>query len=291
MPYSAIPDRAIPYHIDGSVVVFMSTTLGVLKTFSAAEMLEINDINFTAVNWGSSVLNYPGNVVVFFPELRDISAIFSVLQSIATSGAIQAQSMTNLQGSADTTNGVDGTWVDATMTAGYPPNTLLLDDWRKGLKTFTGLAGVKAIRFAANITGSGFYSDGLCVLHIYGHKTAGQTPNDILFLDAEDADAEFSSPLDFGDRPAGTSVIRQIKVRNSSATLTASNLVVTVVDPVDNIRVSDAVGGPWTTSKTFASLAPATSSSIIYVKCETLAPPTPLGPMRAPIKAVVGAWT
>jgi len=290
MPYSAIPDRAIPYHIDGSVVVFMSTTLGVLKTFSAAEMLEINDFDFTAVNWGSSVLDNAGNVVVFFPELRDISAIFAVMDVIFVSGAISPVSMTNLQGSADTTNGVDGTWVNATMTAGYPPNTLLLDDWRKGLKTFTGLTGVKAIRFAAP-TLTGIYADGLYVLHIYGHKTAGQTPDDILFLDAEDADAEFDSPLDFGDRPAGTSVIRQIKVRNSSATLTASNLVVTVVDPVDNIRVSDAVGGPWTTSKTFASLAPVTSSAIIYVKCETLAPPTPLGPMRAPIEAVVGAWT
>ena len=73
--------------------------------------------------------------------------------------------------------------------------------------------------------------------------------------------------------------------------MTASNLVVTVVDPVDNIRVSDDAAGPWTTSQTFASLAAGASSAIIYVKCETLAPPTPLGPMRAPIKAVVGAWT
>ena len=291
MPYSAIPDRAIPYHLDGSVVKFISGTLGVIKSFSEAEMLELNDTDFTAVNWGSSALNEAGNVVVFFPELRDISAIFAVLQSIATSGAIQAQPMNNLQGSADTTNGLDGTWVDATMTGGYPPYALGFDDWRKGLKTFTGLTGVKAIRFAATTVPSGFYSDGLRVLHIYGHKTSGETPDDILFLDAEDADAEFDSPLDFADRPAGTSVIRQIKVKNASASLTATNLVVTVVDPVDNIRVSDDAGGPWLTSQTFASLAAGASSAIIYVKCETAAPPTPLGPMRAPIKAVVGAWT
>jgi len=38
-------------------------------------------------------------------------------------------------------------------------------------------------------------------------------------------------------------------------------------------------------------LAPGAKSAIIYVKCEAHAPPTALGPDRAPIKVQVGAWT
>lgn len=287
MPYSAIPDRAIPYHIDGSVIKIINATTGVVKSFSSAEMLEMNDYDYTNTTFTSGYEHY---LVVFFPELRDIHAFFGVLSVPDYAPAYHSPvAMDHLEWSADTTNGLDGTWTAATVSGGYPVVTCLLDDWRKGIKLVTGIAGAKAIRCK---TGDASHRmDGVYILHLYGHKTAGQTPDDIIFLDAENSDAEFAADLDFGDRPAGTSLIRQIKVRNTSATLTANTLVVTVVDPVDNIRVSDSASGPWTTSQSFATLAPATSSAIIYVKCETAAPPTPLGPMRAPIKAVVGAWT
>lgn len=282
MPYSALTDRAIPYHLDGSVVKIISQLTGVVKSFSSAEMLEINDEDFTLTQF----TNGDNYIVVFFPEARDITAIFGVLYFYHSISPRPSQ-ISALQGSLDSTNGLDGTWTNATAPDGYPPDSLYLDDWRKGIKAISGLSGVRAIRFKSDETGiSGIYA-----LHLYGHKTTGQTPRDILFLDAENSDSEFAIPLDFGDRPAGTSAIRQIKVKNVDPLLTASTLVVEVVDPVDNVRVSDSAAGPWVISKTFTSLAPNTSSSIIYVKCETLAPPTPLGPMRAPIKATVGAWS
>lgn len=287
MPYSVFTDRAIPYHLDGSVVKIISPTTGVVYSFSSADMAEINDTDFIPITVSSpSASNY---ILVFFPELRDITGIYALLyKDHAISPGYKMIDL--LQGSVDSTNGLDGTWTNATMPGGYPPRTLDLDNWRKNIKQITGLSGVKAIRFQCELDVVRDFSK-VSVLHLYGHKTAGQTPKDILFLDAENADAEFAIPLDFGDRPAGTSAIRQIKVKNVDPALTASTLVVEVVDPVDNTRVSDSAAGPWVTSKTFASLAPNTASSIIYVKCETAAPPTPLGPMRAPIKATVGAWT
>lgn len=285
MPYSAIPDRAIPYHLDGSVVKIINTALGVIKSFSLAEMLELNDTDFTDVAFTEG----DSYCVVFFPELRDITAIYAVVhQSLYVIDSDGPHPIDALQGSVDSTNGLDGTWTNATMPNGYPPSTPDLDGWRKNIKAITGFSGVKAIRFKSPRAS---LFKGIYVLHLYGKKTAGQTPRDILFLDAENSDAEFAIPLDFADRPAGTSVIRQIKVKNVDPALTASTLVVEVVDPVDNIRVSDSASGPWVTSKTFTSLAPNTASSIIYVKCETATPPTPLGPMRAPIKATVGAWS
>lgn len=286
MPYSALTDRAIPYHLDGSVVKIISTTLGVVKSFSLADMLEVNDTDLTPVD----AVQGGYLCVVFFPELRDISGIYAMCTGHTGISSDVPMAFTALQGSVDSTNGLDGTWVTATMPDGYPSAVRSLDGWRKGIKAITGMSGVKAVRFTLPGDGAG-YSANLLVLHLYGKKTAGQTPRDILFLDAENSDAEFAIPLDFADRPAGTSAIRQIKVKNVDPALTASTLVVEVVDPVDNIRVSDSASGPWVTSKTFTSLAPNTKSSIIYVKCETATPPTPLGPMRAPIKATVGAWS
>lgn len=285
MPYSVFTDRAIPYHLDGSVVKIIDLSVGVVKNLTASEMLELNDNDLVSIGVGAAA----SLLVVFFPELRDVSAIFALETGSVGLGLTGLTPISALKGSADSTNGLDGTWVDATLPNGYPAATTDFDGWRKGIKAVTGLAGIKTIRFdLPQITGG---TPILNILHLYGHKTAGQTPRDILFLDAENSDAEFAIPLDFADRPAGTSSIRQIKVKNVDPALTANTLVVEVVDPVDNIRVSDSAAGPWVTSKTFASLAPNTKSSIIYVKCETAAPPTPLGPMRAPIKATVGAWS
>lgn len=285
MPYSAIPNRVVPYHLDGSVVKIINASTGVIKSLTADEAKELNDTDYVIVSFTSGT-HY---CVVFFPELRDISAIYCVTKGV---NGFHFQ-MAALQGSADTTNGLDGTWTDATLPDGYPYSpsgdaAIEFDAWRKGIKACSGLNGVKAIRFMSASTG---YFNAIYVLHIYGRKTSGQTADDILFLDAQNSDAEFTAPLDFGDRPAGTSYIRQIKVQNSSATKTANNVVVTVEDTADIVRVSDNSAGPWVLTQTFTSLAAAAKSAVIYVKCEPPAPPTPLGPMRAPIKVTVGSWT
>ncbi len=284
MLYSVFTDRAIPYHLDGSVVKIIDLPIGVVKSLTSAEMQELNDEDLVSIGVGAAA----SLLVVFFPELRDISAIFAIETTSNLQGSELLSAISGLKGSADSTNGLDGTWVDATLPGGYPAATNDFDGWRKGIKAVTGLGGIKALRFNIPVSTG---NSKLNILHLYGHKTAGQTPRDILFLDAENADAEFAIPLDFGDRPAGTSAIRQIKVKNVDPTLTASTLVIESIDPVDDIRLSDTADGPWVTSKTITSLAPNTASAIIYVKCETDVPPTPLGPMRAPIKATVGAWS
>lgn len=280
MPYSTFPDRGIPYHMDGTVIKFMNSTVGVTKTLSSGEMEELNDFDYTLI----SLTGSPFYCVIFFPELRDITAIFGVLYRNFGSAYV-AMELSGLQGSVDTTNGLDGTWTDATVAA-YPAADISLDSWRKNIKPVSDLDGVKAIRFTyPNANWVGIY-----VLHLYGTKHSGETVDDILFLDAEDGDAEFAIPLDFGDRPAGTSEIHQIKLKNASPDKTASTVTLTVYDANDLIRVADSAAGPWNTSKQFASINANTASAVIYVKCETPAPPTPLGPQKPYIDVTVGSW-
>ena len=285
MPYSAFPDRAMPYHLDGTVIKLINSVSGVVKTLSSGEMAELNDFDYTQIIVYPSVPTY---CVTFFPELRDISAIFAFVLRRNSDSTLTNIPIKELQGSADTTNGLDGTWTNATV-AEYPPAVNDLDSWRKSIKAVSNLDGVKAIRFTWTLIWTeAFYA--LLIQHLYGHKTAGQTVDDILFLDAEDGDAEFAIPLDFGDRSAGTSVQHQIKIKKASPTLTASTITLTVEDANDLIRISDSSSGPWNTTKVIASLAANTASSVIYIKCETPAAPTPLGPQKPLIGVTVGSW-
>jgi hypothetical protein len=283
MPYPNLTDCAMPYHLDGTVVKVIGPTGGVLKTLSDAEMLELNDEDLTAVTTPQENNEY---IVFFFPEKRDISGLY------AQFSVFYPGTPTGLQGSADSTNGLDGTWASATMPSGYNAVSADIDGWRKAIAPVEDMDNINVLRLQNNGNYPGMTKtfDGVYILHLYGKKHSGETADDILFLDAENSDAEFGTPLDFGDRPAGTSVIRQIKLKNNSSTLTASSMEVEVEDPADIIRVSLSSGGPWTTTVSIASIAAGAKSAIVYVKCETPAPPTPLGPDRAPIKATVGSW-
>jgi hypothetical protein len=273
MPYSSLTDRAMPYHTDGSVVKIISAANGVVYSFNASEMLELNDEDKTPV--GPSLTGYY-YVTVFFPEPRVVTGLF---------GGVEDQYGPSLvEGSSDSTNGLDGTWETASAPNGYNSWPGDFDNWRKNIKpvSFTQAVRVIRVKFA-------FFTH-VIVLHVYGHKATGETPDDISFLDAEAADAEFTTPLDFGDRPAGTSVQRQIKIKNASTTKTANNVNLYVEDPADIVRIAWSNAGPWQTTLNIASLAAGAKSNVIYVKCETPAPPTPLGPRRAPIRVSVGSW-
>jgi hypothetical protein len=281
MPYPTLPALAMPYDIDGTIAKVISATSGVIKTLSGAELAELNDTDYSYVTWGAGAYYF----VVFFPELRDISAFFGVAwqnNGISGNGAI---ALAALQWSADTTNGLDGTWTNA--VAAYPPAVTDLDSWRKSIKACSGISGASAIRFYISNNFSGLYA-----LHLYGVKHSGETPDDIRFLDAENSDAEFSTSLDFADIPAGSSAFyHQIKLKNASPTKGANNVQLTVTDPLDDIRVGESSSGPWQTSLTITSIAANTASDMIWVKCETDAPPTPLGPNRASLAVTVGSWT
>jgi hypothetical protein len=286
MTYISYPAPVLPYHLDGTVLKEIDVSAGVIKTFSAGEMLEMNDEDYTVVLTNGTCQSTSDWLVLFFPELVDIESIFTIGRTSWGGDSISA--LTTLEWSADTTNGLDGTWAAATMPGGFPGTAMNFDSWRTGFKAISDIIGAGAIRM--RYSNAGFILSGIYILHLYGHKHAAETPDDILFLDPENADAEYTLPMDFGDVPTGTSTQRQIKFKNDSASKTASTIVITVVDPDDQIRIGVSNTGPWLTSQTIASLAHGVSSSVYYVKCEAPAPPAALGPNRAPIKCVVGSW-
>jgi hypothetical protein len=281
MPYPTLPDRAIPYHLDGTVVKYVRTSSGVMDTLSDAEMADLNDFDeYDEV--GNGFDPDDGYVVFFFPEKRVITGLFALFSRDSN----QYRGPASIEGSNDTTNGVDGTWTSISPASSFNGSVSAFDSWRDEIADLSNSTGYEVYRVVSNASNYG----GVRTVHLYGVKDTGETADDILFLDADDSDNEFTEPLDFGAVGAGSSEEHNIKIKNDSGSLTASSITITVTDANDYIRISEDGGSTWVTEITIASLGPGVKSSTIKVKSEPSAPPTPLEPVRASISVDVGGW-
>lgn len=293
MGYPQPPGRAIAYHLNGTVVKLVDTQNGVLASLDATQMSELNDYDY------DSIAGLPGGLIgtnriylVFsFPEphhLRGLFALWYGRPSVTDWGYLAP---TIVEGSNDSTNGLDGTWTQAVPDAGWGNNTdsPAFDAWRyPSSGTFPNDAAFKVWRVRWDGAGYDFEQGGLRICHLYGHPEAGSQSD---FLEWVDTGGQpLSLDLIFGAVPAGTSSILGAALVNRSTTKTAQNITITVDDPDDIIRIGWSSNGPWELSLTISSLAPGEQSATIYVKAEPPAPPTPLKPHRAPILASVGAW-
>ena len=206
---------------------------------------------------------------------------------VGISGGGGAVTVDSLQGSNDTTNGVDGTWETASFPAGNPIGYVTLDAFRSGVKAISFTGGKKTIRFGIG----GGYVDKFYIyqVHIYGEKVAGQTPDDVIYIDHDTTPGvEYTAPEDFGDQPLGTTVVRQFRLKNTSATKTANSINVQCNDSDFAISTD---GTTWVVTISIASLGPGAQSATMYVRCTTPAPGNLLGPRFARIVTTVASYT
>lgn len=299
MAYPALPDRRMPYHRDGTVVAYgaaVSTSTafaiaqGITGYLSSGDRIELNDGDYAAlsVQLNVSTVNFSAQgfrgVWFFFPEQREVTGAYYGCASPGTysgSGGI-----TSLEGSNDTTNGVDGTWETASWPGGQAfGDQPSLDGWRRNIKAVSFTGGKRTIRIG--LAAGGFMGE-LRAVHLYGEKYAGQTPDDLIFIDHDTTPGvEYQAPEDFGDRPLGTTVVRQFRVKNASATKTANAINLQCNDSDFAISTD---GVTWVTTINISSLAAGAESATLYVRCTTPAPGNILGPRFAEIVAIVGSW-
>lgn len=283
MPYSALPDHRISYDNDGSVAGTGTLAAGITAWSSGATLIEWQDTDQVQAGGGQSA----GQQLVgwwFFPEQREVTAFFALFLSNAD---IISQ-VSSIAGSNDTTNGLDGTWETASLGAGVPA---YVNDysWRDGIKAVSFTGGKKTVRIVGTPGGTGGTTSTFYIVHLYGEKVAGQTPNDIVFIDHDTTPGvAYTAPEDFGDRPLGTSVVRQWRVKNTSATLTANGINLQCNDS-DFVISTDGV--TWVVTINIASLAPGAESATLYVRNTTPAAGNLLGPRFARIVAIVTSWT
>jgi hypothetical protein len=153
--------------------------------------------------------------------------------------------------------------------------------------SFTGPK--KNLRVGFTHGASPFFNGGqYAFLHLYGEAAAGQMAHDLVYINHDDTPGvAFTAAEDFGDQPLGTTVVRQFRIKNTSASRTATNLNIQCNDT--DFVIAEAAGGPWVVTINLASLAPGAESPTYYVRCTTPAPGAALKPRFARIVTVCDA--
>ena len=291
MPYPTLPGRRFEYDVGGGSVYYGNDINDITTVLTSEQMALLNGIGNTSAVISREVTQAEviRTVWMFLPE-RYVVAGLGMIHKASTSGGACSISVA---GSADSTNGLDGTWINATLPNGSIPVNMVDDDvWRDSIQpcTFSEAIKVLRVRYFSSYGGIGGSRVFIYALHIYGVKAAGEVPDDILFLDDDaSGDPEFIRDLDFGDRPEGTTVTHRIKLLNSSTTKIANNLTLSLID-VDFTFSMDE-GATWVTGATITSLAPQGTSSSILIK-NTIPPPTQmLGPRAPRFEVTIGSWS
>lgn len=221
--YPDAPGRRMVYDRDGTVVLFLqNSATTVVDELSTGEKQQINRDD-AAGDYNISAMQSLDTWMCFlFPELRDITHYYVAVTTGAGTGSI---SPGNLQWSADTSNGIDGTWTNAANpfqwdTSQTTPNL------RNNIDAVS-ISGAKAIRFFADNSG-GQRTIHWQAIHLYGGPASGQNPDRLRLwhptLDQEIGGAYF----DWGDVARSTSADRTFRVKNNSAALTANGIVVSL---------------------------------------------------------------
>ena len=291
MPYPTLPGRRFEYDVGGGSVYYGNDINDITTVLTSEQMALLNGIGNTSAVISREVTQAEviRTVWMFLPE-RYVVAGLGMIHKASTSGGACSISVA---GSADSTNGLDGTWINATLPNGAIPVNMVDDDvWRDSIQpcTFSEAIKVLRVRYFAPFGGISGSRVIIYALHIYGVKAEGEVPDDILFLDDDaSGDPEFIRDLDFGDRPEGTTVTRRIKLLNSSTTKIANNLTLSLIDVDFTFSMDEGV--TWVTGASITSLAPQGTSSSILIK-NTIPPPTQmLGPRAPRFEVTIGSWS
>lgn len=290
MPYPTLPGRKFEYDVGGGSVYYGNDVNEITTALTTERMAELNNIDNVNIVMQKSVYSTTCvlTVWVFLPE-KYVVAGLGMLHNL---GSLNGAGVT-VAGSTDSTNGLDGTWINTTLPNGAIPKIMMdTDQWRDGIQpcTFSEAIKVLRLRYSGGYESAKYSNVYIYALHIYGVKAEGEIPDDILFLDDDaSGDPEFIRDLDFGDRPEGTTVTHRIKLRNSSTTKIANNLTLSLIDTDFTFSMDE--GTTWVTGATITSIAAQGVSGSIIVK-NTIPPPTQmLGPRAPRFEVTIGSWS
>jgi len=256
--YPNAPSWRMGYDTDGTQGY--RVVRGVVTPLSGTDLVNLNnEATGDAVLTAFGMFDY-GEVVLIFPEKRDLDAFFGKGRTGGLGGGTATVTT-----SVDSTNGVDGTWTTAgTFAIGTfsDGNAKVAPDYREAVST-TKL-GIQAVKFAG--------ASALMAIHIYGEITAGQTLDRLLVWHPTLDERVSPSWFDWGDVPRNSSDTRQFRIKNMSPTKTATNVrvameVLTNQSPsVPGQHALSLNGGSYTAQQTISTLAPGAVSGILTLR-------------------------
>jgi len=269
--YPDVPGRRMEWDNDGTVGQYQDGVgLGLEGAGSSYPIANVDltlqqrqDLNDEDYNIGltltaTSTGGGGFNILLFFPELRDLDGVYFRTNSVSVGSEW-------LYDSPDTTNGFDGAWAQSVAVTWSKVDKL--DDWR----TITSFA--RTDKRAVKVHQDGDYGGaGAAIisrnLHVYGEFAAGETPDRLLFMD-ENTALEFALPKDYGDVPRGSARDYTMKLKNNSASLTANTIGGDATDLFGGSAswfTFDVSASGFLGSYSITSLAAGVSSAVITVR-------------------------
>ncbi len=223
--YPDAPSRRLAYDDDGTVVLWNGLTvidanedaavgqvpLLPLIAMPQAQIDQINDEETTSPTESGQNNNASSWILMMFLQKMEIDGGYYNINPTHTGNAQWMAFSTN------TTNGIDGSFADLSVTT--PKNTTVADDYRDDITSMAESNVVCVTSFQGSDERFRWRQ-----LHVYGAHTPGETPDKLIFLDPDNADNEFTKPLDFGDVPRGQTQKDTFKIKNNSSSLTANTV-------------------------------------------------------------------
>lgn len=280
----------IPYDRDGTVgIKYDIAAGGTITDMGTATLVGINDESTGGTTWlhGSGSNNtYSGFI---FPVLTDFIGYF-----ILYTGNISGWTNGTIETSTNTTNLVDGTWVQ--IAASHTTNATVTPTYRTGQVSLSA-SGIKAIRFHYTSSG-GSVSYRWAGVHLFGKPSATTDRLELWHPTLDQPLTTTPAYFDYGDVARGTGPIaRDFRVKNLSTTLTASTLTIGVEALTDSgapTYVSQTQfrynGGAYGSTATLGSLAPNTISLPFTAKLDATASAI-LGQWSQRYYAQAGSWS
>lgn len=280
MPYADLPGHRFALDKDGSIAfrIMNDNSLVVLNSTETAEM---NDEDDSAYISGNS----PVWVGWVFPQTRTILGVFQ--------GGYDNDSGGNDEQwlySTDTTNGQDGTWTELLPTLGATQSAPTLGRWRSAIRT-CNQAGVKGVKTVRGSTYS-FQGTNISTVHVYGTIDGG--PTDRLALWHPTLDQQLAAnDFNWGDIGQGSTADKTFRVKNLSATLTASSITVSLdalthTTMATQHSLSDD-GSTFGTTISITTLAPGVMSSVLTLRRSTPSNAA-IGPHAMRVLATAASW-
>lgn len=252
--YADVPANRWAYHLDGTKLFTKDSSNTLYEVTSSAASINDEDVA------NGIDLNSRNAFILIFPELRNLQAYFISTNNESTSYFTPG----SLEVSSNTTNGLDGTW-STVQNPWVRTNNSTVPQYRTAIQS-AAASSIKAIRFNFNDTQSGWY-DYLRALHLYGTIPLTENPDRLIFWEPVNNNETPGPYFDWGDIPLSTAQTKQFRIKNNSATLTASSISVSAGAQTYTMAVEFSTDNTsFISSIDIGNLAPGATSSVLYVR-------------------------
>lgn len=286
--YPDPPGARVSYDADGSACVGIDGT-GAITVLTNVQAKALNDESGATKVLLRALGGNGSRIGVVLSQPRDLKGVFFTGHF---EGGIGSRVWT-LETSADSTTGVDGTWVTRAGMAN--PEAAVNPAYRSGILALD-LPNTRAVRVTEGGGSGDIYLD---ALHVYAPLAASATIERLAFWHPtlNQPISDFPGYLDWGNRPRGSVATKTVRVKNLSAALSANTITVGVealtdASPtmVSQHQFAYGSGGSYAATLTLPSLAPGQVSDTITIQ-QSLVAGAVLGLWAQRYYASAGTWT